>query len=179
MLNQQGLDIAEVRKWTLEIQVERNKGLECWLLFSYNTSIMNLVKYCLFLSSFLSLTCLLTAQSPVQDTVQQAAAIPTMPEFIGGVKRMNAIITENLNYPKAAWKEKVGGRVVVQFVVDKTGKIRDIQVIEGIRPDLDAEAVRLVGLLRRWKPGTMDGKEVNVRYTIPLTFHPERGGPEK
>ena len=140
---------------------------------------MNLLKYCLFLLPFLSLTSPATAQSPVQDTAHQAAAIPTMPEFIGGQKRMNAIITENLTYPKAAWKEKVGGRVVVQFVVDKTGKIRDITVIEGIRPDLDAEAVRLVGLLRRWKPGTMDGREVSVRYTLPLTFHPDSRRPEK
>lgn len=86
---------------------------------------------------------------------------------------MKSIIEENMHYPKSARKDRIGGRVVVQFTIDTSGVVADIQVVEGVRKDIDQEAMRLISLLKGWTPGTMDGKKVRVQYQLPLNFYPD------
>ncbi|MBK6949548.1 MAG: energy transducer TonB [Haliscomenobacter sp.] len=86
---------------------------------------------------------------------------------------MKSIIEENMQYPKSARKDRVGGRVVVQFVIDTTGDVADIRTVESVREDIDQEAMRLISLLKGWTPGTMDGKKVRVQYQLPLNFYPD------
>lgn len=109
-----------------------------------------------------------------KDTSYRLNISHTLPEFKGGMTRLTRIIEENMEYPKQDRKAGIGGRVVTQFVVDTFGKVVDIKVIEGVSPDIDKEAVRLVGLLKNWIPGTQAGKKVNVLFTLPMTFSPSK-----
>ncbi|MBK8965115.1 MAG: energy transducer TonB [Saprospiraceae bacterium] len=86
---------------------------------------------------------------------------------------MHNLINENLEYPESALENRIGGKVIVRFVVDTTGNATDIEVLQGVSADIDQEAVRLVGLLNNWTPGTVDGKKTRVRIQIPLTFSPD------
>ena len=102
--------------------------------------------------------------SKVYDVVEQA------PEFPGGPQAMMQFIKDNLQYPQIAKENGIQGRVILQFVVDETGKVTDPKVIRSIDPSLDTEAIRLVLSMPRWMPGMQDGKAVAVRYTIPVIF---------
>jgi len=110
---------------------------------------------------------------PASDTLRLSDILHTMPLFPGGTKKMARIIEENMRYPKTARKDRVGGRVVVQFMVDTTGAVVDIQTVERVREDIDQEAMRLISLLKGWTPGTIDGKKVRVQYQLPLNFYPD------
>ena len=100
--------------------------------------------------------------------------IEEQPVFLkGGDNGLYKIIEENLTYPQAALYDRVGGKVVVEFTVDTSGNLIDINILQGLREDIDQEALRLVGLLTPWKPGMQNNKKVKVRYMIPLYFWPD------
>lgn len=101
---------------------------------------------------------------------QEHNSIP--PKFRGGGKRVIKIIEDNLIYPEEARIDKVGGRVTIRFLVDTFGNATNIEVIKGVREDIDQEAVRLVGLLNDWIPGMEGGVKKKCYYLIPLTFTP-------
>jgi tonB family C-terminal domain len=92
------------------------------------------------------------------------------PEFPGGPSEMIMCISRNLHYPAEAYANHIEGRVVVQFVVTKTGAVGQVRVVRGVSPDLDAEAVRVVKLLPDFNPGTLNGEPVNVWMTLPIVF---------
>ena len=102
------------------------------------------------------------------DSVYEVAEV--MPEFPGGTQALFKFISENLEYPQHAIDGQIEGRVVVQFVVDKTGKVGNIQVVRSIDKLLDQAAIDVVRALPAWKPGMQNGKQVNVRYTLPIVF---------
>lgn len=84
---------------------------------------------------------------------------------------MNQLIIQNLKYPKKALKKGIQGLVVVQFVVDKTGAISDVQVVKKVSPEIDAESLRVVQLMAgKFNPARMEGKPVSFRYTLPIRF---------
>ncbi len=97
-------------------------------------------------------------------------AVEQMPQFPGGDAELMKYISKNLKYPPVAMENNIQGRVVVQFVVTKTGKIGEVKVARGKDPDLDKEAVRVVKSLPDFIPGKMNGQTVNVWYTLPITF---------
>ncbi|MDE5896020.1 MAG: energy transducer TonB [Muribaculum intestinale] len=97
-------------------------------------------------------------------------AVEQMPQFPGGEAELMKYIQKNLKYPPVAMENNIQGRVVVQFVVTKTGKIGEVKVARGKDPDLDKEAVRVVKSLPDFIPGKMNGQSVNVWYTLPITF---------
>ena len=90
--------------------------------------------------------------------------------FPGGAKEAYAFIKENLKYPEDAANYGIQGRVIVNFVVDKDGSISDIKVVRGVHPSLDAEAVRVVKLMPKWKPAENRGKPVRTKYMLPVFF---------
>lgn len=117
------------------------------------------------------------AQHPGSVFVPDTATVirhEVLPEFPGGMSGMSRIIEDHMEYPKTALKEGIGGRVIVGFTIDTTGSVQDIHILKGIRDDLDQEAMRLVGLLRKWKPAMVNDKKVKVKFTLPLTFYPEK-----
>ena len=94
-----------------------------------------------------------------------------MPEFPGGMAACLEWIQNNIRYPKEAREKKEQGRVIVQFVVEENGDLRQLKVVRGVSPSLDGEALRVVATMPKWKPGMVDGKPVKVNYTIPIAFN--------
>jgi TonB family protein len=96
--------------------------------------------------------------------------VEEMPSFPGGMNECMMFLAKNMRYPVAAQKAKIEGRVIVQFVVDRDGSIKDTQVVRSVSPELDAEAVRVVSSMPKWNPGKQRGKAVAVKYTMPVMF---------
>ncbi len=93
-----------------------------------------------------------------------------MPEFPGGNGAVAEYVRENMKYPAIAKEKGTQGRVIVQFVVNKKGKIVSPKVARSVDPDLDKEAIRLIKSMPDWIPGTQGGKAVDVKYTLPVSF---------
>lgn len=96
--------------------------------------------------------------------------VEEMPEFPGGMGECMKWLGKNIKYPTIAQENGVQGRVIVQFVVTKEGNIEEPVVANGVDPYLDAEALRVIKAMPKWKPGKQRGKEVNVKYTLPIHF---------
>lgn len=92
------------------------------------------------------------------------------PEFAGGNAAMAEFLRKNLKYPAAASQAGIQGRVFVQFTVGSDGKVENVQAIKGIGFGCDEEAVRVIGLMKDWKPGKQGGIPVRVRFTMPIVF---------
>lgn len=96
--------------------------------------------------------------------------VEEMPEFPGGTQALLDYLRENMQYPKSCKDNKVQGRVIVTFVVDKTGSICEAEVVKSVNPELDAEALRVVKGMPAWTPGKQKGQTVRVKYTVPVNF---------
>jgi Ca-activated chloride channel family protein len=96
--------------------------------------------------------------------------VEDMPEFPGGEAAMHNFLVQNIQYPPKAQENGIQGRVYVSFVIDTDGSIIDVRIIRGISPSLNAEAIRIVKSMPRWKPGKQRGKAVQVSYTVPINF---------
>ena len=105
--------------------------------------------------------------------------VEEMPQFPGGMGEAMKFLAQNIKYPVAALQAKIEGRVIVQFLVKENGKVADIKVMRGVSPELDAEAMRVVGLMPDWIPGKQRGKAVAVKYTMPIMFRLQNQEPEK
>lgn len=108
--------------------------------------------------------------SEPQNTEEVFMVVENMPEFPGGLNTCLKFLADHVAYPKEAAEKKIQGRVIVQFVVMKDGSIANARVIRSVDPLLDAEALRVIGLMPKWKPGTQRGQAVNVKFTMPITF---------
>jgi len=97
--------------------------------------------------------------------------VEVMPEFVGGMTAMIKYLQTNLKYPEDAIRQKLGGRVMVQFVVETDGTISNVRVAKTVFPSLDAEAVRVVKAMPKWKPGIENGRTVRVNFTLPIVFN--------
>ena len=105
--------------------------------------------------------------------------VEEMPEFPGGMGEAMKFLAKNIKYPVAAQQAKIEGRVIVQFVVERDGSISDVHTLRGVNPDLNAEAIRVVSLMPKWKPGKQRGKAVAVKYTMPIMFRLQSPAPKK
>lgn len=105
-----------------------------------------------------------------EEKVYNMAMVEQLPEFPGGTAEMYKWLGSHINYPAAASEEGVQGKVIVEFVVSKTGKVENVRVLRGRHPALDKEAVRVVKAMPAWNPGRNNGQPVKVTYTLPVTF---------
>lgn len=96
--------------------------------------------------------------------------VEEMPEFPGGEMALRQFIANKVDYPDDAQKGGIQGKVYVTFVVSKDGSVADAKIARGVNPSLDAESLRVVNSLPKWKPGMQKGKAVNVSYTVPINF---------
>jgi len=94
----------------------------------------------------------------------------TAPFYPGGDDSLRAFIRKNLQYPKAAKKNKIEGHVVLSFVIDSTGKTREVKVYKSIGAGCDEEAIRILNLIPRWNPGTKNGKAATMPYYMEVEF---------
>ena len=97
-------------------------------------------------------------------------SVEQMPLFPGGDAALMEHLDSHIQYPPEAAKNNIQGRVILQFVVDKTGEIGEVKVVRSVDKDLDEEAVRIVKTLPKFIPGRQNGRAVAVWYTLPVTF---------
>jgi TonB family protein len=96
--------------------------------------------------------------------------VEEMPMYPGGEGELLKFIAENTRYPEEVKAQKIEGKVVVRFIVNTEGETEGMSVLKGVHPLLDAEAVRVVGMLTGFKPGMQGGKAVPVWYMVPVNF---------
>ena len=112
----------------------------------------------------------------VQEEVVEEEAIPFQlveekPSFMGGdANQLSAWVNKRLVYPEIAKENGVQGRVTLQFTVEKDGSVTKVKVLRGVDPSLDKEAVRVVSMSPKWKPGKQRDRAVPVTYTFPVYF---------
>lgn len=110
-----------------------------------------------------------TSQKPKEQTVFEV--VEQMPEFPGGVTEMKRFISSHLRYPAIAQENGIHGQVVTQFIIRADGTITDCTVAKSVHPILDAEALRVIKEMPKWRPGRQRGIAVATRMTVPVRFH--------
>lgn len=103
-------------------------------------------------------------QGKIYDVVE------VMPEYPGGMSEMMNFLRQQVKYPEAAKKKGLQGRSVIHFVVEKDGNLSDFKVVSSAGKMLDAEALRVVKTMPKWKPGRIKGKPVRVKFNLPIEF---------
>ena len=99
--------------------------------------------------------------------------VEEMPSFPGGSEALFNYLSKSITYPKECEDVCVQGRVIITFIVEKDGSISDAKVVKSIYQPLDEEALRVVKGMPRWIPGKQNGKNLRVKYTIPVSFRLE------
>ena len=105
-----------------------------------------------------------------EDDEEFFMVVENMPEFPGGDLGLMKFIQKNVRYPAIAKEYNITGKVYVSFIVDKQGSVTNVKIVRGVDKNLDAEAIRVVSLLPKYKPGKQRGKAVRVMFTIPINF---------
>ena len=113
--------------------------------------------------------CMIACTQSAKSTMSYEE-VEVKPEYPGGMGELGKLLNSNLKYPLISFKNGVQGEALVQFVVDKEGNVEEVTVSKGVDPYLDAEALRVIKMMPKWKPGKHEGKEVNVKCTIPVGF---------
>ena len=111
-----------------------------------------------------------SAPQAVVSNDQTFSVVEQMPEYPGGMRAGLEFMARNLRYPTKAREAGKQGRVIVQFVVREDGLLSDFKVLRPVDPWLDAEAIRVISTMPKWKPATVKDKTVRCRYTVPVTF---------
>lgn len=104
------------------------------------------------------------------EPVYELKSIEIAPVFPGGISALNNFIASNAKYPSELAKNGISGKVIIRFMVNKKGKIVAPEVVQSVHPLLDQEALRVINLMPRWQPGKQEGKNVNVKFALPITF---------
>ena len=97
-------------------------------------------------------------------------AVQKMPEFVGGMDALMNYLSTNIQYPAEAQQKGIHGTVIISFIVEKDGSLSDVQVVRGVDPSLDNEALKVIQKMPKWIPGQQDGKNVRVKFTLPVEF---------
>lgn len=107
------------------------------------------------------------------DSLEIPISNEVRPKFRNGENDLFKILSDSLVYPKNAKHDRIGGKVLVQFTVDTLGNATNVKVAQGIREDLDQEAIRVIKLLNGWSPALKNGKKVSVDFNFPIYFFPD------
>lgn len=115
----------------------------------------------------------------IQEVVQEEeeeedyapfVVVEDMPVFKGGDKALMKYIAEHVVYPEIAKENDIQGKVFVKFVINEKGKVTNVQLLRGVDPLLDKEAIKVIESLPDWKPGRQSGKNVKVSMQVPINF---------
>ncbi len=131
-------------------------------------------KICFILSLLMAITANVQAQDDEVRTKNgdkiSSTPLDTTAEFPGGIEALQQFLQKETTYPPKARKRSIQGRVIVEFIVDKTGNVTNVEVIQSVHPLLDAEAVRVCEAMPQWKPAYKNGQPVKCYYTLPFSF---------
>ena len=109
-------------------------------------------------------------QTPVDENSDVLRTVEQLPEFPGGIVEFMKWLTKNLKYPPNAQAQRIQGKVVVSFIVNKDGSISSPKVEKSCDPSLDREALRVIRTMPKWKPGIMDEKPCRTMIAVPVNF---------
>ncbi len=109
-------------------------------------------------------------QAPVDENSEVLRTVEQLPEFPGGIVEFMKWLSKNLKYPPYAQAQKIQGKVVVTFIVNKDGTISSPKVEKSCEPTLDREALRVIRMMPKWKPGIMDEKPCRTMIAVPVNF---------
>lgn len=129
-----------------------------------------------FMTHFIRISLLTAAISMVTPGIYAAPdtgiyeCVEVQPEFHGGNKELFKWLNANIKYPVSAMENGTQGKVVVKFTIKKDGTVEDPVVVRSVDPALDAEAVRVVKSMPKWKPALLKGEAVDCHYTLPVNF---------
>ncbi|MNJ90979.1 Gram-negative bacterial tonB protein [compost metagenome] len=112
----------------------------------------------------------ITTKEMKSKTLPQEKTVDKLPEYTGGSEAMTKYMIENVRYPETAVKSKTTGKVIVSFVVTKTGKVTKASVKKGVSKELDEEALRVVSAMPDWIPAEKDDKKVDAEMVLPVMF---------
>jgi TonB family protein len=111
------------------------------------------------------------ASPPTEQPPEEIVASPQIQaEFPGGSDALNEFIRKTIHYPVMAKEAGIEGTVYIQFTIDKQGRVVNPKILRGVSPELDKEAIRMVGKMPQWKPAELYGKKVAMTYTQPIKF---------
>ena len=105
-----------------------------------------------------------------EDDTQIYVGVEIQPQFPGGEVELMKYIKDNLRYPVVAIENNIEGRVTLRFVVNKKGEVSNVEILRGLDPACDKEAIRVVQSMPKWVPGKQNGVSVNVYYTLPISY---------
>jgi len=109
------------------------------------------------------------------DSTAKVVVPEKQPCYPEGEDARSKFIVENIRYPEQAMKNKVQGKVFVSFIVETDGTITNVKIMRGIGAGCDEEAVRVIKLMPKWKPGEVKGKPVRTNFVIPIRFALDSG----
>jgi len=109
-------------------------------------------------------------ETPTGNEINDVSGVDEFPEFEGGMKAWAKYIQRNLRYPYQAQEANAQGKVFISFVVEKDGSITNVNLVRGIGFGCDEEALKVIKKSPAWKPGKNKGREVRVRFNLPITF---------
>jgi TonB family protein len=104
------------------------------------------------------------------DSVYSMADV--IPEFPGGERQFSSFLVKNMRYPASCLKRGIKATVFVKMIIEKDGAVKYAYCVRSVDADIDNEAIRVLKLSPKWKPGTVGGKPVRVYYTVPISFTP-------
>jgi TonB family protein len=111
------------------------------------------------------------------DTTSDAvfSSVETLPEFPGGVEAFGKFLGSNIRYPAIAREQRIQGRVICTFIVEKDGSLSNIKVLRSISPEIDKESLRVLKLSPTWKAGIQNHHKVRTQFTVPIAFTLDKG----
>lgn len=107
---------------------------------------------------------------PPDEEVVSLRVLEDVPQFPGGPVEFMKWLTRNLKYPKSLESQKVQGKVVAEFIVNKDGSVTNVQVIGSLNPQCDAEVLRVLRMMPRWTAGVLNGEPCRTKVCIPVMF---------
>ena len=105
------------------------------------------------------------------DLIYDTAGVEVKPEFPGGNDEMNKFVSKNFNIPEQLMTQKNPKKIIALFVVEKDGTLTDIKILRDAGFDSGAEAIRILKMMPKWKPGEQNGKKVRCLFSIPIIIH--------
>ncbi len=118
-------------------------------------------------------------EAPAGDDKEIYMSVEQTAEFPGGQGALMQYLTQNMRYPEEAYKANEQGRVIVKFVIGADGTVSDAQIIKGVSPSIDKEALRIVSGMPKWIPGKVNGKAVASWFNLPLSFKLQDNTPKE